>query len=111
MRFSINNKTNTILTEIVNNIIYTFDEDYDTIISELNRYKTEFPFEIDYNVVQYENLLVYYDDIKKLFISCGYKNINKLSDTYIWNKYKLLVCRAIDTILYNLNKFKKEYFE
>lgn len=111
MRFSTNNKTNSIILEITNNIIYSFNETYDEVISELNRHKAEYYFESDFNIAQNGNLLIYYYDIRKLFKDCGYKNIEKLSDNAIWNKYKALVGLTVNKILNNKSQFKKDYFE
>ena len=48
----------------------------------------EFPNEIDYNIAQYGNLLIYYTDVRDMYNTCGYKSLNKMSDQKLWETYK-----------------------
>ena len=67
-------------------------------IEEVKRYKKEFKNEIDYNIAQYGNLLIYYDDVKELYKKAGYKT--HFTDTKIWEIYK----RQVGYIAYNYFK-------
>ena len=67
-------------------------------IEEVKRYKKEFKNEIDYNIAQYGNLLIYYDDIKELYKKAGYKTYFK--DDKIWEIYK----RQVGYIAHNYFK-------
>ena len=81
MKFSKNPKLNKALTEIANDLMaYGLDE--------VRRYMSYSPREIDYNIAQYGNLLVYYSDIYDFYRSCGYKSTDKMSTDRIWDLYK-----------------------
>lgn len=99
MKYSKNKKLNTVLTAIENDIIYHFDENKDLMISELTRYKREFPRETDHNFAQYGNLLCYCDQIYKFYRAAGYKSTDKLSVDKIWEIYKRQVAYVIREIL------------
>lgn len=85
IKFSKNKKLNNILNEIYEEFKWNFDEDYK---NETRRYMKMFPNEIDYNIAQYGNLLIYYTDIRDIYNTCGYKSINKMSDDKLWETYK-----------------------
>ena len=81
MKFSVNPKLNKVLNSIA--------EDLKTMgLDEVKRYYNEFKRESDYNIAQYGNLLVYYDDIYKFYRNCGYKSTDKFSPEKIWETYK-----------------------
>ena len=71
-------------------------ETTEEMISELRRYKKEFPREVDYNFAQYGNLLVYYNEIYTFYRLCGYKSMDKFSTSKIWKLYKGQVGFVID---------------
>lgn len=64
-------------------------------------YYAEFPKEPDYNIVQYGNLLVYYDDIREFYKNCGYsvKGVNRRSNAEIWDLYTRQVGYVARTLL------------
>lgn len=68
-KFSKNKKLNGVLNNILESL------------QELGAYK-------DYNLVEYGDLLIYYEDIRELYKSNGYKNIDKMSDSKVWETYK-----------------------
>lgn len=55
---------------------------------DIKHYMESFPNEIDYNIAQYGNLLIYYQDVKKMYRDCGYKSLDKMSDQKVWEIYK-----------------------
>lgn len=61
-------------------------------LEEVKHYFEEpsFKRESDYNIVQYGNLLIYYDDVRDLFKECGYA-VKWYSDDKLWESYKRLV--------------------
>lgn len=79
-KYSKNKKLNEVLTRIEDDIMYSN--------FELGYYVDAFPYELDYNIAQYGNLLIYYDDIKKMYRDCGYKSLDKMSDQKVWEIYK-----------------------
>ena len=83
MKYCKNVKLNTVLNQIEEQL-------RDLEPSEIACYMKEFPHEPDYNIAQYGNMLIYYDDIRKMYISAGYKTFfgNTISDTSMWNIYK-----------------------
>lgn len=83
MKYSKNTKLNTVLNQIEENLLQ-FGKD------EIKRYMKEYPYETDYNIVQYGNMLVYYWEIRKMYIKAGYKSFmdNRISDNKMWEIYK-----------------------
>lgn len=81
MKYSKNNKLNKALTLIEEDLL-------EMGIDEVKRYYDTFKYEVDYNIVQYGNLLVYYSDIYDFYKNCGYKSTDKMSTEKIWNLYK-----------------------
>lgn len=56
-------------------------------LSEIKRYMENFPHEPDFNIVQYGNLLVYYDQVRDFYCDCGCKLEDKRDDE-VWETYK-----------------------
>lgn len=56
--------------------------------SEVKRYKKEFKYLTDYNIVQYGNVLIYYDDIREMYKRHGYRTMEKMSNDKVWETYK-----------------------
>ena len=78
--FSKNKKLNTAFQAI-------FDDLQALGIEEVRHYKKEFSNEKDFNIAQYGNMLVYFDDIRKFYKQAGYKTLDKGSDEKIWELY------------------------
>jgi len=98
MEFSKNAKLEKALKGIKEQITSGYDSEEETI-SEIRRYKKEFPHETDYNFVQYGNALIYYDDIYEFYKACGYESVAKFSTEKLWNTYKNQVGYVIRHIL------------
>lgn len=81
IKFSKNKKLNAALTAIYEDL-KDFGEE------EIKHYKKQFNNEVDFNIVQYGNLLCYYDDVYKFYEACGYKSLSKLNNQKIWDIYK-----------------------
>ena len=83
MKYSKNTKLNTVLNQIEENLLQ-FGKD------EIKRYMKEYPYKTDYNISEYGNMLVYYWEIRKMYINAGYKTFenNKISDSKMWEIYK-----------------------
>lgn len=83
MKYSKNVKLNTVLNQIENDLKWLE-------LPEIANYMQEFPNEPDYNIVQYGRMLVYYWEIRKMYINAGYKTFenNKISDSKMWEIYK-----------------------
>ena len=80
-KFSKNVKLNTVLNGI-------YEELERVGISEIKRYYNEFKNEPDFNIAQYGNMLIYYDEIREFYKKAGYKSIEKMSDSKVWEIYK-----------------------
>ena len=80
-KYSKNNKLNKVLMKIESDLL-------DLGLEEIERYYNEFSNEVDYNIVQYGNMLVYYDQIYDFYRKCGYKSTDKMSTDKIWDLYK-----------------------
>lgn len=83
MKYSKNVKLNNVLNQIENQLTYLE-------LPEIARYMKDFPNEPDYNLAQYGNMLVYYWEIRKMYINAGYKTFenNRISDNKMWDIYK-----------------------
>jgi hypothetical protein len=83
MKYSKNVKLNTVLNQIEDNLKWLE-------LPEIARYMQDYPNEPDYNIAQYGNMLVYYWEIRKMYINAGYKTFenNKISDSKMWEIYK-----------------------
>lgn len=80
-KFSKNKKLNGVLNDILDSL-------KDLGLEEVKRYYKDFRAYKDYNIVEYGNLLIYYEDIRELYKSNGYKSIDKMSDSKVWETYK-----------------------
>ena len=80
-KYSKNNKLNRVLMGIESDLL-------ELGINEIKRYYNEFKNEIDFNIVQYGNMLIYYDQIYDFYRKCGYKSTDKMSTDKIWDLYK-----------------------
>lgn len=67
-------------------------------IKEVHRYKRTFPFEIDYNIAMYGNVLVYYTQVREWFEKLHFKSVDKMSDKALWSWYKWYIGRAADEL-------------
>ena len=83
MKYSKNAKLNNVLNQIENQLTYLE-------LSEIARYMKDFPNEPDYNLAQYGIMLVYFWEIRKMYIKAGYKSFmnNRISDNKMWEIYK-----------------------
>ena len=80
-KYSRNSKLNKALTEIEENLL-------EIGIDEIKRYYNEFKNEVDYNIAQYGNMLIWYNEIYDFYRSCGYKTTDKMTTDKIWELYK-----------------------
>ena len=80
-KFSKNQKLNNVLTSI-------YDSLQELGVEEVKRYYNEFSNEIDYNIAQYGNLLVYHYQVRELYKEYKSLALGKISDTKLWNIYK-----------------------
>ena len=93
-KFSKNNKLNTVLTAIKDDLI-------EMGIDEVKRYFNEFKSEPDYNIVNYGNMLIYYDDIYKFYREAGYKSLDRVSNNKIWEIYRRQVGYVVGRLVNN----------
>lgn len=80
-RFSTNTKLNMVLTGI-------YEDLQEMGMNEVMRYYQTFRRESDYNIVQYGNMMIYYDDVRAMYRRAGYKSMDRMSDSRIWEVYK-----------------------
>lgn len=80
-KYSKNKKLEGVLTRIEGQLL-------ELGLDEVKHYVESFPNEIDYNIAQYGNLLIYYYDVKQMYRDCGYKSLDKMSDGKVWEIYK-----------------------
>ena len=115
MKYSNNKKLNTLLNCIESDIINAFSyyadgrENGRGIIDEIERYKKTFPNELDYEVAQHGNLLVYISDVRELYRNCGYKITEKFSSSKIWKTYCIQVGYVCNEILRNKTEFIAQF--
>lgn len=92
-KYSKNAKLNAVLNAIEANLL-------DLGIDELKRYYNEFRGIPDYNIAQYGNLIIYYDNVRDLYKNCGYKSVSKYSNTKIWETYRRQVGYITRKLIY-----------
>ena len=80
-KYSKNVKLNKALMEIENSLL-------ELGIDEVKRYYNTFKNEVDFNIAQYGNMLIYYDDVYNFYRECGYKSTDKMTTNKIWDLYK-----------------------
>ena len=80
-KYSKNKKLNEVLTRIEEQLL-------ELGLDEIKHYMQEFKNELDYNIAQYGNLLVYYYDVRQMYKDCGYVSLEKMSDEKVWEIYK-----------------------
>ena len=84
IKFSKNVKLNKVLNSIYDSLLSIHDTEDESII-EIRHYKNDFPKEIDYNLYQYGNVLIYNNEIKDLYkeyASLKNVSIDKLISIY-----------------------------
>lgn len=86
-KWSKNSKLNAVLSEIADDLLNIGDTEEDSL-EDIQRYMREFPREIDYNLAQYGNMLIYYVQVREMYKKCGYKSIDRMNDTNIWDTYR-----------------------
>ena len=91
-KYSKNNKLNKVLMGIESDLL-------EMGINEIKRYYNTFKNEVDFNIVQYGNMLVYYNDIYNFYRSCGYKSTDKMSTSKIWGLYKKQVGYVVKKLI------------
>ena len=80
-KYSKNNKLNKVLMKIESDLL-------DLGLEEIERYYNTFKNEVDYNIVQYGNMLIYYNQIYDFYRKCGYKSTDRMDTNKIWDLYK-----------------------
>ena len=98
--FSKNNKLNGVLNDIHTQLLEMCETKKESI-AEIKHYKDNFSKELDYNLAQYGNLIVYHDDVLAMYKKYGYKSLDRLSVDAIWNIYKRQVGYVVRYILNN----------
>lgn len=91
-KYSKNAKLNKVLTSIEDDLL-------EIGLDEVKRYYNEFKKEVDYNLAQYGNLLIYYNQIYDFYRNCGYKSTDKMSTEKIWELYKRQVGYVVRCLL------------
>lgn len=86
-KWSKNAKLNAVLSEIEDDLRNMCDSEYESI-EMIRQYMQDFPREIDYNLAQYGNMLIYYVQVREMYKRAGYKNVDRLSDTDLWATYR-----------------------
>ena len=98
IKFSQNAKLNKVLNDIYDSLLSIHDTKSESI-AEIKHYKDNFPEELDYNLYQYGNLLIWDIDIEELYRD--YKSLQKSSIESIRNIYKRQVRYVANYILTN----------
>lgn len=97
-KYSKNKKLNGVLNDIREQLLSIHDTE-DESRKEIAHYKRGFPREVDFNLAQYGNLLIYYSDIRAMYERNGYKSMSRMSDDQLWDTYK----RQVGYVARNLN--------
>lgn len=95
IKWSVNPKLNRVLSEIENDL-------EEMGMNEVIRYYREFKSLKDYNIVMYGNLLLYYEDVRMMYKRAGYKSIDRMSNTRVWEIYKSQVGYVVRMMVKNM---------
>ena len=98
IKFSKNQKLNFVLNDIYFSLLEMCETEKESI-QEIKRYKENFPNELDYNLYQYGNLLVYNDQIRNLY--SDYKSLQTVSIDKLIEIYKRQIRYVANYILDN----------
>lgn len=98
VKLSKNKKLNNVLNDIYDSLLSMCDTEKESI-KEIERYKDNFPKELDFNLYQYGNLLIYNDQIKNLYSE--YKSLENVSIYKLIETYKRQVRYVANYILSN----------
>lgn len=96
IKYSKNKKLNTLLQNIEKSLKNNLSMD------DIKLYYNTFKYYYsDYNIVEYGELFIYYEDIRDFYIKSGYSEntINKMSDYKIWKTYKRQVGYVVRMLL------------
>lgn len=104
MKLSKNKKLNYVLNDILD---YLVEMDENGQYNEVKRYFDDYPNEIDYNIYQYCNLLIYDDELITLYKD--YKSLKNVSVQYLRNIYKKQVGRVARYYLEHREEILKDY--
>ena len=85
-RYAKNTKLNKTLCAIEESLL-NFRDSREESLTEIKRYIKEYPREIDYNIAQHGNLLVYYSDLRNFYAEIGWA-VERYTDTALWDMYK-----------------------
>lgn len=96
-KYSNNRKLNGVLNDIREQLLSIHDTEEESRW-EIEHYKREFPKEIDFNLAQYGNMLIYYYDVRAMYARHGYKSMDRMSDAQVWETYKRQVGYVARTI-------------
>lgn len=99
VKLSKNQKLNFVLNDIYFSLLSMRDTEKESI-QEIKRYKDDFPKELDFNLYQHGNLLIYNDQIKSLYSQ--YKSLQKVSIDKLIEIYKRQVRYVANYILANI---------
>lgn len=99
--FSSNKKLNAVLNEIHKDLL-SISDTRALSISEVKRYKREFPKEPDYNLAQYGNMIIYYYGVREMYKRAGYTTMDSWSDQKVWETY----LRQVGWVVRNSPEFK-----
>lgn len=90
--------------KVYNGILEQLKSIHDTeeeSLHEVLHYYRSFPREVDFNIVQYGSLLVYYVQVREFYEQCEYPNVDKMSNDELWELYKKDVGYVVRTLIHN----------
>lgn len=95
-KLSNNRKYNAVANEILSDLLTIHDTEKESR-EEIAHYRKEFPREPDFNLAQYGNMLIYFYQVREMFVRCGYseKNLQRVSDSRLWKMY---LCRVGEVV-------------
>lgn len=94
--FSNNKKLNAVLNRIHEQLLSIADSGSESI-AEIQRYRKSYPKQTDYNLYQFGNLLIYYDEIRELYSE--YKSVKCYSNDRLCELYKRQIRFVADYII------------
>lgn len=90
-----------VINEIIDDLMKMAGDSPAESLKVIKRYVDCFPFEDDHNIAQHGNLLIYYCQVREMYIKHGYKanDISIASDEKLWAMYLKHVGFAVRKVL------------
>lgn len=96
--YSTNPKAEAFFRSCVDDLLTIYPDNRKESLLQCEDYYVNFPGAADYNIAQFGNVLIYYDDVREVMRACGYK-VGRYTDSQIWDYYRRMIGAACRWLL------------